>query len=162
MRIFDIYTDGACSGNPGKGGYAFVIIKNDKEILKMSGCKENATNNMMELRAIVRSLKHVNRFIAGVESVVRIHSDSAYCINPIKMGWLKVWKENGWKTKAGDPIKNVELWKELDSMLNDKKIQYEFIKVKGHSGNKYNELVDHAARNSINRLNADAFPSRGV
>ena len=162
MKEFDIYTDGACSGNPGKGGYAFVIIAQGKPLLKMSGCEEHATNNMMELKAVVRSLKHLESQLGKMKSIVRVHSDSAYCINPIIQGWMDMWKENGWKTKSGDPIKNVEMWQELDSLLEDKRMQVEFIKVKGHSGDKFNEMVDKAARNAINRLNVNAFPSRGV
>ena len=107
MNKIEVYTDGACSGNPGKGGYAFVILHGEKEILKLSGCDEQTTNNRMELKAIVRSLQHViSEFREMKDVLVVIHSDSAYCINPVDKGWINFWSKNNWKTKSNEKIKN--------------------------------------------------------
>lgn len=162
MNKIEVYTDGACSGNPGKGGYAFVILHGEKEILKLSGCDEQTTNNRMELKAIVRSLQHViSEFREMKDVLVVIHSDSAYCINPVDNGWINFWSKNNWKTKSNEQIKNDDLWKQLYEILQTKKFKFEFVKVKGHSGIKYNEMVDKAAKSAILRLNAKSFPSGG-
>lgn len=149
--FYDIYTDGACSGNPGKGGYAFVIFCGQKEKLRVYGHKEQTTNNCMELTAIVKAIKHAqSQFYAspGVNNYT-IYSDSAYCVNSINQGWVKFWKANDWKTKSGDEVKNRELWEELLKLLSDKKFKIKFVKVKGHSGNERNELVDHLAKQGV-------------
>lgn len=160
MEEFKIFTDGACSKNPGPGGYAFVIIYNGKTILKMSGCKELTTNNEMELMAVLQSLKHLKSFHKNSEMYVNIHSDSAYCVNSIEQKWIDYWKKNKWKTKKGESIKNKELWQEIYEYLNDKKLHIVFTKVKGHSGDKYNELVDCAAKRAIKRLNVQSDISK--
>ena len=163
MNKIEVYTDGACSGNPGKGGYAFVILYGEKEILKLSGCDEQTTNNRMELKAIVRSLQHViSEFREMKDVLVVIHSDSAYCINPVDKGWINFWSKNNWKTKSNEQIKNDDLWKQLYEILQTKKFKFEFVKVKGHSGIKHNEMVDKAAKSAILRLNAKSFPSGGT
>lgn len=159
MKRIDIYTDGACSGNPGPGGYALVVIKDANIILKLYGYNEHTTNNYMELKAITRAVQHVIQEYCCKNSLfeVYIHSDSAYCINPIEKGWLKFWASNDWKNNKGEEIKNSELWKELNKIFNDsfvkKYFRFHFVKVKGHSGDKYNEMVDKAAKNAILRLN---------
>lgn len=150
----EIYTDGACSGNPGKGGYAFIVLLNGKEMLKMSGCEFQTTNNRMELKAIVRAIEHLDFMFRGRQIDVKIYSDSAYCINPITKGWLSFWKSNEWKTKQNVFIKNSDLWMKLEYLLNNKKYKFTFVKIKGHSGLKYNEMVDKAAKNAINCLNS--------
>ena len=166
MERIEVYTDGACSGNPGSGGYAFVILKGEKEILKLSGSQENTTNNYMELKAIVRSIEHVISELGSIPTKnkmkVFIHSDSAYCINPIEKGWIKFWESNGWISRTGEPIKNLELWIKLNSLLKHRKFEFKFVKVKGHSGDRYNEMVDKAAKNAINRLNRELFASKGA
>lgn len=166
MERIEVYTDGACSGNPGSGGYAFVILKGKKEILKLSGSQENTTNNCMELKAIVRAIEHVVSELGTIPTKnkieVFIHSDSAYCINPIEKGWIKFWESNGWITRVGEPIKNIDLWLKLNSLLKHKKFNFKFVKVKGHSGDKYNEMVDKAAKNAINRLNRELLTSKGA
>lgn len=166
MNRIDIYTDGACSRNPGPGGYAFVVIKDAKLILKLSGNSMLTTNNYMELKAITRAIKHVTSTLKYRDPLfeVYIHSDSAYCINTIEKGWLNFWAGNDWTNKQGEEIKNAELWKELYSLLNSpsvkKHFKFSFVKVKGHSGDKYNEMVDKAAKNAITRLNGKTLPSR--
>lgn len=152
---FDIYTDGACSGNPGPGGYAFIIIEDGKETLKLSGGKKNTTNNCMELMAIVRALDHISQFISSAKKKVQeitIYSDSAYCVNSVEQGWIRFWMINGWKTKAGYDVKNKEIWQRLYEHLKDKRFKIKLIKVKGHSGNKYNEIVDKAAKEAIKKI----------
>lgn len=158
MSKIEVYTDGACSGNPGKGGYAFVILQDGKEVLKLSGCEEQTTNNKMELKAIVRALQHITNEFVMKNIVVTIYSDSAYCINPIEKGWIKFWESNNWKTKSNEPIKNSELWKQLFILLKNKKFKFNFVKIKGHSGIKYNEMVDKAAKSAISRLNVSTLP----
>ena len=166
MEKIEVYTDGACSGNPGSGGYAFVILKGEKEILKLSGSQENTTNNYMELKAIVRAIEHVISELGSIPTKnkmkVFIHSDSAYCINPVEKGWIKFWESNGWISRTGEPIKNLELWIKLNSLLKHRKFEFKFVKVKGHSGDRYNEMVDKAAKNAINRLNRELFASKGA
>lgn len=166
MEKIEVYTDGACSGNPGNGGYAFVILKGKKEILKLSGSQENTTNNYMELKAIVRAIEHVISELGSIPTKnkmeVFIHSDSAYCINPVEKGWIKFWESNGWISRTGEPIKNLELWIKLNSLLKHRKFKFKFVKVKGHSGDRYNEMVDKAAKNAINRLNRELLTSKGA
>lgn len=154
--FYQIYTDGACSGNPGPGGYAFMILGPETD-LKVSGHRDKATNNQMELMAIVRALAHLKQMVCSARKNVSvdIYSDSAYCVNAVEEGWLYIWQKNNWKTKNGHDVKNVELWIELYNFLKKTHIEVRFVKVKGHSGNKYNELVDKAAKEAITRnLNA--------
>lgn len=151
-----IYADGACSGNPGPGGYAFIIMNEKGLNLKVSGYRENATNNQMELTAIVRALVHIKQLEnrCREKQNVTIYSDSAYCVNAIEEGWIYTWHSNGWRTKSGREVKNIELWLELYRFLKNTKMKIKAVKVKGHSGNKYNELVDKAAKDAIKNLNA--------
>lgn len=148
-----IYTDGACSKNPGPGGYAFVIIIPNEEPLKFAGYKEQSTNNEMELYSIAKVLSYLKRYIHydKCSDSVEIYSDSAYCINPINQGWLYSWCRNGWISKQGEEIKNKELWKYIYKALCEIEVKISFVKVKGHSGDKYNEMVDKAAKNAIKR-----------
>ena len=138
-----IYTDGACSGNPGPGGYAAIIIgeNNKKEI---AGFHSNTTNNRMELMAVIAGLENVQK---GTK--VKLFSDSNYVIKGIT-NWIYSWKKKGWKTSSNNNVKNKELWQRLDNLINDYKI--EFIKVRGHSGNEYNEEADSLAKKQI-RIN---------
>ena len=141
-------------------------MKGEKEILKLSGSQENTTNNYMELKAIVRAIEHVISELGSIPTKnkmeVFIHSDSAYCINPVEKGWIKFWESNGWISRTGEPIKNLELWIKLNSLLKHRKFEFKFVKVKGHSGDRYNEMVDKAAKNAINRLNRELFASKGA
>lgn len=103
---YEVYTDGACSGNPGAGGYAFAIISEKESPLVVSGGKGNTTNNRMELMAIVKALYHIMKGKKNSKTEIVIYSDSAYCINSITLGWLDVWMSNNWKTKSGEEVKN--------------------------------------------------------
>lgn len=158
-----IYTDGACSGNPGPGGYAFYLMTKGNN-LSLRGCKRDTTNNCMELTAVVKALQHaIDIPLTENKREIEIHSDSAYVINTINQGWLLFWATNGWKTKSDTEIKNKELWQKLFSIVYNKiyskENTFKFIKVKGHSGDKYNELVDQLAKQSIQDLKAKMVPS---
>lgn len=138
----EIYTDGACSGNPGKGGWGAILLylEHKKEI---SGFKEETTNNQMELMAVIESLKIIKK-----PSKIIIHTDSKYVQDGITQ-WIFNWKKNGWKTAKKQPVKNDQLWKELDSLVAQHQITWKW--VKGHSGNKYNDIADQLAVNAIKR-----------
>ena len=139
-----IYTDGACSGNPGPGGWGAILMYkgNKKEI--SGGCK-NTTNNIMEITAVIEALKCLK-----IQSDVQVYSDSAYTVNAFNSKWIYGWIKNGWKTSNGDNVKNKELWQELYSLTQ--KHNVEFIKVKGHADNEYNNRCDELARNAIKAL----------
>ena len=139
-----IYTDGACSGNPGPGGWGAILMYKDvkKEI---SGGNKNTTNNIMEVTAVIEALKCLK-----VESDVTVYSDSAYTVNAFAQGWIYNWMKKGWKTASGEPVKNKELWQELYSLTQKHKV--EFVKVKGHSDNEFNNRCDELARNAIKNL----------
>lgn len=139
-----IYTDGACSGNPGPGGWgAILMYKGAKK--EISGGMKETTNNIMEVTAVIEALKCLK-----VESDVQIYSDSAYTVNAFNQGWIYNWMKKGWKTASGEPVKNKELWQELYSLT--KKHKVEFIKVKGHSDNEFNNRCDEMAREAIKNL----------
>ena len=142
MEKVIIYTDGACSGNPGPGGWGVVLMykENKKEI---SGGKKDTTNNVMELTAVIEGLK-----LLKYPCEVDLYSDSAYVVNAFRQGWIYNWVKNSWKTAGKEPVKNQELWKELYSLTKTHKVN--FIKVKGHSDNEYNNRCDELARNAIN------------
>lgn len=152
--IVKIYTDGACSGNPGPGGWGAVFTGTEK-LYKLAGYNENTTNNQMELLAVVCSLERIVTLREENECMpneYELYSDSAYVINAINDKWLEKWKSNNWKKSDGKPIKNVELWKRFYNVrkfLLDKGITVEFIKVKGHSGDTYNEYVDKLAKSNV-------------
>lgn len=173
MNNITIYTDGACSKNPGPGGYAFIMLSHDGvTLLRLSGGEKHTTNNRMELKAIVRALEHLEEPREHLnyrlpydknEMPVTIRSDSAYCVNAVKQGWIHVWNNNEWKTKEGHEVKNKELWQRLLELISQKHLKVTFEKVKGHSGDKYNEMVDKAAKNVIQRLKEEEllFQAKG-
>lgn len=141
MEKVIIYTDGACSGNPGPGGWGAILMyhENKKEI---SGGEKNTTNNIMELTAVIEGLKAL-KFPCEVE----LYSDSAYVVNAFEQGWIYNWVKNNWKTAGKDSVKNQELWQELYELTKTHKVK--FNKVKGHSDNEYNNRCDELARNAI-------------
>ena len=154
-----IYTDGACSENPGPGGWASVWICDDK-VRVISGNNPNTTNNQMELTAVVVSLRMVRNFLTTssnpwMSKEYEIYSDSAYVVNSINNNWVDRWMLNDWKTSRGDDVKNVELWMEclrLLSKIRQSGVKITFIKVKGHSGDTLNEYADEIAKKEV--LNA--------
>ena len=138
---YKIYTDGACSGNPGPGGWAAIIIVNEKIINEISGSEKNTTNNKMELLAPIKAIEKFKK-----KSKISIFTDSTYVRDGITT-WIKKWEKNGWKTASKKPVKNKELWKKLKSLSIKHSI--EWIWVKGHAQNKYNNLVDELAQDAI-------------
>ena len=146
MEEITIYTDGACSGNPGPGGWGAILMMGNvrKEI---SGGSENTTNNIMELSAVIEALKLLKR-----PCKVNVFSDSAYVVNAFNQKWFKTWVVNDFKTKDGNDVKNKELWLKLLynlDVLDFLGIRVSFIKVKGHNGDHFNELADKLARKQI-------------
>jgi ribonuclease HI len=142
---FKVYTDGACLGNPGPGGYAAVILDSNLEKLKIiSGAEEDSTNNRMELRAVIEALK-----VIPENKKIELHSDSSYVINGLS-SWVEGWKKNGWKTSSKNAVANQDLWQELDQLSS--KFELSFQKVKGHSGDQYNEKVDSLAKKEAEKI----------
>ena len=139
--MITIYTDGACSGNPGIGGWGVVILESNKEDIFLNGGNDNTTNNRMELTAAIEALK----YFENMQSITLI-TDSKYVKYGIQ-SWIQNWKKNGWKTAAKKPVKNKELWIELDQLISRHTISWEW--VKGHTGNTYNEKADYLARRYI-------------
>ena len=139
--MIKIYTDGSCIGNPGKGGWAAIIIIDDKKT-QMTGSQKNTTNNQMELLAPIKALNKI-----PIGSKIQIFTDSKYVKSGITE-WIHNWKKNGWKTANKQSVKNKELWTELD--LLTKKFQIKWSWVKGHSTDKLNNEVDLLAREAAN------------
>ena len=138
---YKIYTDGACSGNPGPGGWAAIIIVDGKIRDEISGSEKNTTNNKMELLAPIRAIQKFKK-----KSEILIYTDSTYVKDGITT-WIKKWEKNGWKTASKKPVKNIELWQKLKNLSSKHSIKW--IWVKGHAQNKYNNLVDEIAQGAI-------------
>ena len=137
MKAIEIYTDGACSGNPGPGGWGVVLLYqgNKKEL---AGYQPETTNNRMELFAAIQGLAALRE-----PCEVTLYSDSSYLINAFEKHWLDNWQRNGWKTSSKSPVENQDLWKLL--LLHAKNHRVRFVKVKGHSDNAYNNRCDEMA-----------------
>ena len=143
MSSVEIWTDGACRGNPGPGGWAAVLIAGEREKI-VKGAEPHTTNNRMELTAAIRGLEALRR-----RCRVRLHTDSEY----VKRGvteWLPDWKRRGWKTSARKPVKNADLWQELDALAQRHEIEWRW--VRGHTGIAGNERVDKLANEAIDEL----------
>ncbi len=143
MTRVEIWTDGACRGNPGPGGWAALLIAGEREKI-LKGAAEHTTNNRMELTAAIRGLEALRR-----RCHVRLHTDSEY----VKRGlteWLPDWKRRGWKTAARKPVKNADLWQELDALAQRHEIEWRW--VRGHAGIAGNERVDRLANEAIDEL----------
>ena len=137
MEEITIYTDGACSGNPGPGGWAAVLMLGDNK-KEISGGSKDTTNNIMELTSVVEALKLLKR-----PCKVNLHSDSAYVVNAFNQKWIYGWIKKNWKTADGSPVKNKEIWQELYSLTKIHDVT--FIKVKGHADNEFNNRCDELA-----------------
>lgn len=144
MDKVTIYTDGACSGNPGPGGWGAILMYKDNK-KEISGGKKDTTNNIMELTAVVEALKMLK-----YPCEVDLYSDSAYVVNGFDKGWIYAWVKNDWKTADKKPVKNKEIWQELYELTKIHKVN--FIKVKGHSDNEYNNRCDTLATTAIKTL----------
>jgi ribonuclease HI len=142
-----IHTDGACSGNPGPGGWGAILSFGETEKELMGG-EEHTTNNRMELMAAIAALETLKR-----PCTVDLHTDSQYLRNGI-MSWINNWKRNGWRTADKSPVKNVDLWKRLDEALGQHKIHWHW--VKGHAGHAQNERADELAREGLIAARAGA------
>jgi ribonuclease HI len=142
-EVLKIYTDGACSGNPGAGGWAALLMYggSPKEI---SGYDPDTTNNRMELLAAIRGLEAVKKVCP-----IELYSDSAYLVNAMNNGWLNGWQKNGWRTADKKEVKNKDLWLELIAL--NSKLAPKYFKVKGHSDNPYNNRCDELAVNEIKK-----------
>jgi len=151
MKTITIFCDGSCLGNPGPGGWAAIIIS-DEGIREISGGVPATTNNQMELRAAIEGL----RALEGPSEVL-ISTDSRYVRTGI-CRWLKKWKANGWKTKDRKPVKNQELWEQLDAEVAKHRITWKW--VKGHSGDKLNERCDNLAKSEISKLRQQSPPDQ--
>ena len=136
MKQVTIYTDGACSGNPGPGGWGAVLIYKGAE-RELSGGEPDTTNNRMELKAVIAALEALRE-----PCEVELFTDSQYIERAMNEGWLRAWKAKGWKRKGGE-LKNVELWQELDALMARHSITFRW--VKGHAENKYNNRCDALA-----------------
>ena len=141
--MINIYTDGACSGNPGKGGWGVVILDNNKEIL-LNGGDQLTTNNKMELTAAIKALEYFE-----IKKDLTIYTDSKYVKDGIE-SWIINWKKNGWKNASKKPVKNSELWIELDQMTNHHEVSWFW--VKGHSNHRENDIADALANKGIDEL----------
>lgn len=159
-----IYTDGGCSGNPGPGGWAYVIIKAKKElpasagqtetseqptiIAEKWGAQKNTTNNRMELSAVIAALEALTN-LEESHGIVTVYTDSQYVQKGIST-WIHTWKKNGWKTSDKKPVKNMELWQRLDELSSTFLLTWKW--VKGHGGNEFNERCDRMTQQAIASL----------
>jgi ribonuclease HI len=139
--VVEIYTDGACSGNPGPGGWGVVLQYGNRTKELWGGEAQPTTNNRMELTAAISALEGLTR-----KSTVRLHTDSSYVRNGVT-GWLAGWKRNGWKTASKQPVKNEDLWRRLDTAAGKHEVQW--LWVKGHAGNPGNERADALANRGM-------------
>ena len=141
MKKVILYTDGACSGNPGVGGWGAVLIYKGVE-KRISGADGNTTNNRMEMTAVIEGLKCLKE-----PCEVEVYSDSAYTVNAYANGWVDGWIGNGFKKADGKPVLNEDLWRELFSLTSKHRVT--FIKVKGHADNEYNNICDKLATTAV-------------
>tara|TARA_Y100001970_G_C14034594_1_gene750400 strand:+ start:604 stop:1038 length:435 start_codon:yes stop_codon:yes gene_type:complete len=139
----NIYTDGACSGNPGIGGWGVVILIKDNKPIHLFGGSKNTTNNQMELTAAIEALKYFSN-----KSELNIFTDSQYVKNGIE-SWINNWKKNGWKTSSKKQVKNKELWIQLEEQIEKHNVKWQW--VRGHTGNKNNEMADNLAKKFIQK-----------
>lgn len=144
MKNVTLYTDGACSGNPGPGGYGGILMYEDFK-REYSGFEENTTNNRMEILAVIVGLKRL-KYPCSVD----VYSDSAYTVNAFLNGWIYGWIKNGWKKADNKPVQNVDLWQELYSLTKLHEVR--FHKVAGHADNPFNNRCDELARGAIEEL----------
>ena len=143
--MYEVYTDGATTGNGSAyatGGWAYVILKDGRIVSENSGGEIGTTNQRMELTAALRACEEIDKMDGF--ATVRLYSDSAYLINCFKQNWWKSWRANGWKNSKKEPVANQDLWERLIYFFM-KAPGYDFIKIRGHAGHEYNELVDRLA-----------------
>ena len=144
MKHVNIYTDGACRGNPGRGGWGAILVYEGRE-KELSGGEKETTNNRMELSAVIAALSALKEACE-----VTLTTDSQYVVNAIEKGWLSSWKKNGWRKSDKSAVLNVDLWKELDGLLAKHKVS--LVWVRGHNGHSYNERCDKLATDFADSL----------
>ena len=144
MKKVDIYTDGACRGNPGKGGWGAILVYKSLE-RELSGGEAETTNNRMELSAVIAALSALKE-----PCEVRLTTDSQYVVNAIEKGWLASWKKNGWRKSDRGAVLNVDLWQKLVTLLETHEVT--FVWVRGHNGHPYNERCDKLATDYADSL----------
>lgn len=144
LPVVEIYTDGACSGNPGPGGWAALLQYNGKE-REISGADPATTNNRMEMTAVIRALQELKK-----PCHVKLHSDSALIINAMTQGWIENWQARGWRKADKKPVENRELWEEMLAAMHPHRL--EWIKVKGHADDARNNRVDALAVAAVKKL----------
>lgn len=142
MKEVSIYTDGACSGNPGPGGWAAVLIYNGHRKEISGRVEETTTNNRMELIAVIEALKALKE-----PCKVKVYSDSAYLINAFNQGWIEKWQKNGWLNSKKEKVENIDLWEALLELTSVHQVEWH--KIKGHDGITLNERCDRLARGEI-------------
>jgi ribonuclease HI len=144
MEFFNwiVYADGACSGNPGPGGWGALVVSPEGQVVELGGAAKITTNNKMELLAVANGLQEIIQRSAGVKSTVRVYTDSKYVIQGMSQ-WIHNWKRNRWISSTGEPVKNQPLWQELDDCSAKLNIQWQH--VRGHNGHPGNERVDEIA-----------------
>lgn len=145
MKTVTIYTDGACSGNPGPGGWGAVLLFKDQS-KELSGGERETTNQRMELQAVIGALGALK----VTDWEVTVYSDSAYVVNAFQQKWLDNWQKNGWRNSKKEPVANQDLWQQLLVLTRQNRVN--LLKVKGHAGDKYNERCDELARQAIKEL----------
>ncbi|MBI4191420.1 MAG: ribonuclease HI [Betaproteobacteria bacterium] len=150
--VVDVYTDGACKGNPGKGGWG-VLLRYGERTRELFGGEAHTTNNRMELTAVIRGLEALNR-----QCRIKLHTDSKYVQQGIT-AWIHDWKKRGWKTADKKPVKNEDLWRRLDALAREHEI--EWIWVRGHSGHDGNERADELANRGVATVGREARGERG-
>lgn len=143
MKLVEIYTDGACSGNPGPGGWGAILIYQETE-KELSDCESYTTNQRMELKAAIEALKTLK-----YPCRVKLYSDSAYLINAFRQDWIGNWQANGWKNAQKKQVENQDLWQEL--IVFNKTHNIEWLKVAGHQDNIYNNRCDELARAAVKK-----------
>lgn len=141
--MIKIWTDGSCLGNPGPGGWGFIAT-DGTNVAERSGCEKDTTNNRMELMAVIRALRAAHR-----HTDVELHTDSKYVKEGME-SWMHNWKRNNWRTRTNKPVKNQDLWQQLDELAQNIKIHW--VWVKGHAGEEFNERVDTLARTAAESL----------
>ena len=147
MKKVVLYTDGACSGNPGVGGWGAVLMFKGAE-KRISGAEEATTNNRMEMTAVIEGLKCLKE-----PCEVEVYSDSAYTVNAFQNGWIYGWEQNGFKKADNKPVLNEDLWRVLLELTHVHKVK--FIKVKGHADNEYNNLCDKLATTAVKNFKTE-------
>lgn len=148
MKIIEIYTDGACSGNPGPGGWGAVLLYKD-QVKELNGFEPDTTNQRMEMKAVAEGLKALK--VKDWE--VRLYTDSAYVVNAFEKGWIDNWVKNGWVNSQKKPVANQDLWREIMRLSSANRVS--IIKVPGHKGVKWNERCDQLAREAIKSHTAE-------